>query len=120
MDRASRLSLAENRFMLLWRGRRTGTRVTRIGMAVWAAQALLIFSLMVPATGARSKNHLPDAGHQIAPKIDPAMRIPVAPLGFQPPGPTVSTDRTSVLSLSFLDHDHLLFAFRMADLLSRL
>ena len=106
--------------MLLWRGRRTGTRVTRIGMAVRAAQALLILSLMVPTAGAGSKSRLPDAGRQIAPRIDPAMRIPVAPLGFQPPGTSVSTDRTSVLSLSFLDQDHLLFTFRVAGLMKRL
>jgi hypothetical protein len=54
-----------------------------------------------------------------APPIEPAVRIPVAPLGYKPPGAFYLTYRLSSAALGFFDDDHLLFTFHIGGLLQR-
>lgn len=54
------------------------------------------------------------------PEPQPAIHIPVAPLGFLPPSKFYLTYRLSSVSLGFIDDDHLLFTFRIGGLLRRL
>ena len=49
----------------------------------------------------------------------PAFTIPVGPLGFSAPGPNYLGLRNSLVSLDFLDEDHLLFTFRVPGLMRR-
>lgn len=49
----------------------------------------------------------------------PAFSIPVEPLGFYPPGTYYQGQRESLVSLDFLDEDHLLFTFRAPGLIHR-
>ncbi len=53
------------------------------------------------------------------PSIPPAYSIPVDVLGFAPPGPIYLGQRVNLVSLDFLDEDHLLFTFRVPGLLKR-
>lgn len=54
------------------------------------------------------------------PEPRPAIRIPVAPLGYMPPGAFYLTYRLSSATVGFFDNDHLLFTFRVGGLLKRL
>ncbi len=49
----------------------------------------------------------------------PALRIPVAPLGFTPPAALYLPYRIPQSSLGFLDENHLLFTFHIARLMRR-
>ena len=49
----------------------------------------------------------------------PAFSIPVEPLGFFPPGAIYQGQRDSLVSLDFLDEDHLLFTFHAPGLILR-
>ena len=49
----------------------------------------------------------------------PAFRIPVEPLGFFAPGAIYEGQRESMVSLDFLDEDHLLFTFHAPGLIRR-
>ncbi len=51
---------------------------------------------------------------------DPALRIPVAPLGYVAPSAFYLTARLSSASLGFFDRDRILFTFRVGGLLPRL
>ena len=53
------------------------------------------------------------------PTLAPAFSIPVAPLGYGPPGPTYLGRHQSLVALTFLDEDRLLFSFRTSGLLER-
>jgi hypothetical protein len=104
---------------------RTGYQQAKVrrsssGEMALSLPALALVVLLGIPTVAFGKTRPSAAGHPPAVKIEASARIPVAPLGFNAPGPTVSTDRTSVLSLNFLDQDHLLFTFRLGGLLKRL
>src|SRR5208282_3569798 len=50
------------------------------------------------------------------PTQPPAFRIPFRPLGFSPPGPFYLLRRQSLVSLDFLDENHLLFSFQVQQL----
>ncbi len=104
--------MADNREMVrlrIWRTEETRRRTALVSAA-------LLCLLGSNAAWCGSKNPPPAQTSQIA----PSLRIPLQPLGFQMPGKTVAIDRTSVLALSFLDSDHLLFTFRLGGLLKRL
>ncbi len=58
--------------------------------------------------------HLPDR-----PSVPIAFSVPVDPLGFAPPGPMYLGERNRLVSLDFIDEDHLLFSFREPALLHR-
>ena len=75
-----------------------GRRAIVLGLFLWAAV------LSVPAR---------ESGPQ------PALRIPVEPLGYRPPGKIYLLARYSSCSLDFLDATHLLFTFRQPRLLAR-
>lgn len=51
--------------------------------------------------------------------IPPMASIPVEPLGFTAPGALYLGERVSLVSLDFLDENHLLFSFRVPGLLHR-
>jgi hypothetical protein len=53
------------------------------------------------------------------PTLAPAFLIPVGPLGFGAPGPTYLGRGDALVSLDFLDEDHLLFTFRAPGLMHR-
>lgn len=50
----------------------------------------------------------------------PDFRIPVAPLGYVAPSSFYLTARLSSISLDFIDKNHLLFTFRIPELMKRL
>src|SRR5271157_1215812 len=53
------------------------------------------------------------------PSQPPDFQIPVAPLGYSPPGAISLGQRNSVVSLDFLDEERLLFTFRVPGLVHR-
>jgi hypothetical protein len=54
-----------------------------------------------------------------APNLSPSASIPVAPLGYSPPGPTYLGRNNTLISLDFLDDNRLLFTFRAPGLIQR-
>lgn len=66
---------------------------------------------------------------EVTPTTPPSQSIPIEPLGFSAPspiypnsiypGPIYLGQRSSMVSLDFLDEDHLLFTFRVPGLLHR-
>jgi hypothetical protein len=53
------------------------------------------------------------------PPPEPEERIPVAPLGYRPPGPLYMLSGKAFTSLDFIDAHHLLFTFRQPRLMRR-
>jgi hypothetical protein len=53
-------------------------------------------------------------------ELKPSLRIPVAPLGYLPPGAFYITYRLSSAAMGFFDDDHLLFTFQVTGLIKRL
>jgi hypothetical protein len=53
------------------------------------------------------------------PSPEPEERIPVAPLGYRPPGALYMLSGKAFTSLDFIDADHLLFTFREPRLMRR-
>jgi hypothetical protein len=53
------------------------------------------------------------------PAAEPEERIPVAPLGYRPPGPLYMLSGKAFTSLDFIDSHHLLFTFRLPRLMRR-
>ena len=51
--------------------------------------------------------------------VQPAFTIPIEPLGFTPPASFYLGTRNSLVSLDFLDENHLLFTFRVPGLIHR-
>lgn len=76
--------------------------------AVWIAAALLSAH---PASAQKSP---PPAD------LAPTLRIPVAPLGYIPPGAFYQTYRLSSAAMGFFDNDRLLFTFQVSGLMKRL
>ena len=64
--------------------------------------------------------HSAAATHRPPPELQPAVRIPVAPLGYLPPSSFYLTYRFSSSSLDFIDDNHILFTFHAFGLLRRL
>jgi hypothetical protein len=84
----------------------------RAQFAVRWQQGCLVALLLCLVTGtAQARDHA--SGPQ------PALRIPVEPLGYRPPGKLYLLARYSSSSLDFLDATHLLLTFREPRLLSR-
>jgi hypothetical protein len=72
-------------------------------------------SLATPPVKARFlSNHFPEQ-----PSIAPFASIPLAPLGFTPPGSLYLGARNTLVSLDFIDEDRLLFTFRVPGLIHR-
>lgn len=74
-------------------------------------------SAPIPAQSAR----VPALADRIPekPSLTPSLTIPVAPMGFSPPGALYLCQRNSLVSLDFLDENRLLFTFRVPGLLHR-
>ena len=83
----------------------------------WAAAAAMaaLLALAWTAWAAEQKKEAPPA-----PALAPAVRIPVAPLGYVAPSPAYLRLRFSFNSLDFIDPDHLLFTFHKMGLLTRI
>jgi hypothetical protein len=83
----------------------------------------------VPAVRAQSipmlPGYLPEKKHKIkdkfpeGPSQQPSFTIPVRPFGYAPPGFTYLGRGYSLVNLSFLDENRLLFSFRAPGLLQR-
>ena len=67
---------------------------------------------------ASKKHPLPDRLPD-KPSIPPAFAIPMEPLGFTSPGAIYLGQRTTLVSLDFLDESRLLFTFRVPGLIRR-
>ena len=102
---------------------------------VWKAAALRRFPVLAlgallasTAAGAqlfkhhaRDKDATPTADHkpEFPASQPPAFSIPVEPLGFFAPGVIYQGLRDSMVSLDFIDEDHLLFTFHAPGLIKR-
>jgi hypothetical protein len=81
-----------------------------------ALMALLVCPLVV--AGSHKKSGPAEPPHVRA-TLAPAVTIPVEPLGFSAPAPFYLGTRNSLVSLDFLDEEHLLFTFRIPGLIHR-
>ena len=81
--------------------------------------ALTIWSLVAPSTFAFKKKNPPPEAPRIRATLPPSFSIPAEPLGFAPPGDFYLGMRNALVSLDFLDEDHLLFTFRVPALIHR-
>ena len=82
-----------------------------VGMGLWKRTIALVALVACAAAHAdspRPNDPVPD------------VRIPVAPLGYVAPSPFYLTARLSSVSLDFIDNNHLLFTFRLPELMKRL
>jgi len=100
----------------------------------WAVQ-LLAMAAMLPCAVAAGQPPVPLPDPNIGPRVKPepkvfdqypkqpslkpALTIPVAPLGFHPPGSYYLLRRQALVSLDFLDENRLLFTFRQPGLEQR-
>lgn len=78
---------------------------------------LLTLSCVFPGAGTQAEQ-----AHPAPPRsydIQPPVRIPVAPLGFLPPGELPQFSYYSLVNLRFIDANRLLFVFNTAGLLQR-
>ncbi|MGA2276584.1 MAG: hypothetical protein ABSG00_03195, partial [Terracidiphilus sp.] len=104
----------------------------RLGMD-WGLVLALAGAAMGALPAARSQEHLinaPEPSQPIKehalpdrlpakPSQPPAFSVPVEALGFAAPGPLYLGQQNSLVSLDFLDEDHLLFTFRVPGLMRR-
>jgi hypothetical protein len=79
--------------------------------ARWRQAFIAVLTLCLLAGTAQARDH--ENGPQ------PTLRIPVAPLGYRPPGKLYLLARYSSSSLDFLDSTHVLLTFREPHLLLR-
>lgn len=77
-----------------------------------AGTIALLLTICGPLYAGSSRNAQP-------PPAQPEMQIPVAPLGYRPPGPLFLLSRFSFSSLDFIDDRHLLFTFHESQQLLR-
>ncbi len=91
-----------------------------VALSGLAAAALLLCGLSSASALARHKKAADQPKPQGVVASQPAaFSIPVEPLGFYPPGAYYQGQRESLVSLDFLDEDHLLFTFRSPGLIHR-
>ena len=97
---------------------------------LWAALAGAALCVLPPAAAQESLVSAPEPSHPARPQMltgrlpekpsqSPAFQVPVGPLGFSAPGAFYLGQRTSLVSLDFLDEDRLLFTFRVPGLMRR-
>ena len=112
-----------------------GKRVGGVVWRAWRAGVVLgigiFFLTSVPAPAQLFGHHAkksPDAGQNAdskpekrehPPSQPPAFSIPVEPLGFFAPGAIYQGQRESLVSLDFIDENHLLFTFHAPGLIRR-
>ena len=85
---------------------------------------------LLPVRAQEGLANAPVAVHAVRPRVllerlpdkpsqPPALKISIGPLGFSAPGAFYMGQRTSLVSLDFLDEDRLLFTFRVPGLIRR-
>jgi hypothetical protein len=101
--------------------------------SIWCAGLTLAAVAMFFPLPERAQSDLPDApqmtrvvkGHALTerlpdkPSLPPSFSYPIDPMGFTPPGALYLGQRSSLVSLDFLDESHLLFTFRVPGLIHR-
>jgi hypothetical protein len=108
---------------LFWAGSGLHTRLSL---------ALAVSALATPPSTVAQESLVssPEPSHAVRPRIladrlpdkpslPPAFNVAVGPLGFSAPGSFYLGQRTSLVSLDFLDEDRLLFTFRVPGLIRR-
>ncbi|KAA6460920.1 hypothetical protein DYQ86_11605 [Acidobacteria bacterium AB60] len=88
-------------------------------LARQAAIGLLAACIAAPASFAVKKKEQPPEAPRVRATLPPSFSIPAEPLGFAPPGEFYLGMRNSLVTLDFLDEDHLLFTFRVPALIHR-
>ena len=86
--------------------------------AKWLTAATLGFCPLLAFCGSHKKS-APAEPPPVRATVAPAFTIPVEPLGFTAPAPFYLGTRNTLVSLDFLDEDHLLFTFRVPGLIHR-
>ncbi len=98
-------------------------RILRAGILPGFAVAIvLLWQLDAASAESRHKktaDQSATATRGVAASQPPAFSVPVEPLGFYPPGEYYKGQREALVSLDFLDEDHLLFTFRAPGLIHR-
>src|SRR5579864_4098536 len=86
--------------------------------ARWLAAIACVVSPVLVWAGWRKKPATPEPP-PVRATMQPAFTIPIEPFGFSAPAPFYLGTRNSLVSLDFLDEDHLLFTFRVSGLIHR-
>src|SRR5579864_5611396 len=86
--------------------------------ARWLAAIACVVSPVLVWAGGRKKPSAPEPP-PVRATVQPAFTIPIEPFGFSAPAPFYLGIRNSMVSLDFLDEDHLLFTFRVPGLIHR-
>jgi hypothetical protein len=81
---------------------------------------LVLLLLLITAAGLVPCRAAPLADKSSSPALTPSARVPILPLGFTPPSLFYLAQRTSSVTVDFIDKDHLLFTFRKIGLMRRL
>src|SRR5215469_1680417 len=96
--------------------------VKQLPGGVFVAMAVMLPVLAGDASGpllwAKKKDPAPER-QQFRATMQPSYTIAAGPLGFSAPGEFYLGARNSLVSLDFLDEDHLLFTFRVPGLMHR-
>jgi len=106
-----------------------GTVLT-LRVHLWLALAPVALAALLPALAQVSLVSAPEPTRVSGPRLlagrlpdkaslPPAFKIAVGPLGFSAPGSFYLGQRTSLVSLDFLDENRLLFTFRVPGLIRR-
>ena len=83
-----------------------------------APRRRMVLAALLVALPALAADH--KSAHPGPPDLAPALRIPVAPLGYLPPSQNYLTYRIPSSTLNFVDDKHLLFTFHKGSLLRRM
>ena len=95
-------------------------RLPRLRVAIVMTPLLWIQLLVLPVSVPVSVYAAPAPAHSDAPApLKLEERIPVAPLGYRPPGQLYMLARISSSSLDFIDSTRLLFTFHTSKLMTR-
>jgi hypothetical protein len=86
--------------------------------ARWLAATACVLCPVLVGAGGRKKPAPPEPA-PVRATLQPAFTIPIEPFGFSAPAPFYLGTRNSLVSLDFLDEDHLLFTFRVPGLIHR-
>ena len=94
-----------------------GASASVVAIPCVAVTILLVCPLI--ALGGSHKKTAPPEQPPVRATLKPSATIPIEPLGFSAPATFYLGMRNSLVSLDFLDEDHLLFTFRVPGLIHR-
>lgn len=97
---------------------RAGARFRFRSAPQLAAAACGLCTVLAFAGGSHKKD-APSGPPPVHATVPPAFTIPIEPLGFTAPAPFYLGTRSTLVSLDFLNEDHLLFTFRVPGLIHR-